>query len=375
MIKRNYRNLIIIFTLILTTALSLAGCGDEPDPNEGVYKATVVESDGMTLNASMVFDEFNIELKTGGKGTTVINGKDTSVKWKRDGKNIEMNIDGDTITGTVENGVMYLPDFAGEEGMNITLECEALKGAASDTAGDPAAPDNAGKASEADASGDKESTDSKAPSDEQGIFGRYDAVAAIDSEGEVWLEEGEYLDIHEDGSVSMYVAEQSLEFDTTIKDNKFYLDGDTKVGVINDDGSVQLELNDEVSYIFARKGIEKWDEWRKLVDSHNSGGGEPDPQELIGHYDAVYIFDENQEQKETSGEWLELDPDGKATLYMNGGSKEFTYTVYGETEFYLTDEDNNDILGFYGDGWVHLSIDNMTLSMAKKDAVNTENAE
>ncbi len=60
----------------------------------------------------------------------------------------------------------------------------------------------------------------------------------------------------------MHVAEQDLDYKTTIKDNKFYLNGDTKVGEIADDGSIILNLSDEVKYTFAKKGSDLWNEWR-----------------------------------------------------------------------------------------------------------------
>ena len=368
MIKKSFWNILLTFVAMLSLAFSLAGCGDEPDPNEGIYRATVVESDGITFKASLAFDEFNIELKSGEKGSLTLNGEEKSIKWKRDDNNIEITVDGDKITGTVENGVMYLPDFDGEEGMNITLECEALKGSTTGDTNDPDASDAIGSTENAE---NTENADDKKASEDQGIYGRYDAVSASDSEDEVWLEEGEYLNVNEDGSLSMYVAEQSLEFNTTIKNNKFYLDGET-VGVINDDGTIQLELNSEVSYVFAREGMELWDAWQEALSSYSAGGEELSPDEIIGHYDAVYIFDENQEQQEASGEWLEVNPDGTAALFLNGKSEEYTFTIYGETEFYLTDADNNDILGFYGDGWIHLSIDNLTISFAREDAAGME---
>ena len=87
------------------------------------------------------------------------------------------------------------------------------------------------------------------------IYGEYDAVAAsVNGDDEVWIEEGEYLIVNEDDTISMHVADQDLDFDTEINDNKFYINGNTRVGEINSDGSITLNLSDETQYIFAKEG-------------------------------------------------------------------------------------------------------------------------
>ena len=117
------------------------------------------------------------------------------------------------------------------------------------------------------------------------ISGEYDAVfATINDEDEMWLEEGEYLLINEDGSISMYVAGQALDYDTVLEDDEFYLDGDTRVGGINSDGSITLNLSDDVKYTFAKVESSLWNEWREAMgyDTGSWAEGGYDPN---GEYD------------------------------------------------------------------------------------------
>ncbi|MCR4806053.1 MAG: hypothetical protein K5857_00120, partial [Lachnospiraceae bacterium] len=117
-----------------------------------------------------------------------------------------------------------------------------------------------GSGTEAEAEDDNDNASSGS------IYGEYDAVAAsVNGDDEVWIEEGEYLIVNEDDTISMHVADQDLDFDTEINDNKFYINGNTRVGEINSDGSITLNLSDETQYIFAKEGSSKWKEWRSAM--------------------------------------------------------------------------------------------------------------
>ncbi|MBR6114839.1 MAG: hypothetical protein IKQ10_06590 [Oscillospiraceae bacterium] len=114
------RALAIILLAIL--ALSLVGCGGEPDPNEGVYVGRTGSMGGISVAVESAFPGgFSAELKSGGKAVLTIDGTDYSVKWAVDGDAIEITAADTTLTGTVSDGVMVLRDVLGS-GIDLTLE-------------------------------------------------------------------------------------------------------------------------------------------------------------------------------------------------------------------------------------------------------------
>ncbi|WP_026660411.1 hypothetical protein [Butyrivibrio sp. AC2005] len=287
MVLRSFTCAVLTLTTILFTA-----CGSDSgadDPNLGVYEATTAKMSGIELNVKDVWEDgLTIELKKGGKAHLQSGDEGGNFKWKLDGETFHGEGGGATFDGTVKDGVMVLEDLEGS-GVTVTLVCN-------DIVSSHAGKEKAGTAgqdgensvgssgsfgdesAEAEESAIDENSDSasviEAGSDEaveandsDTVSGYYDAVAAIENDQEeVWIEPGEYLTVNDDGSVSMYVAEQDLSFDTTINNNKFYLNGDTKVGEVNADGSITLSLSDTVKYVFAKKGSDKWNEWQEVVE-------------------------------------------------------------------------------------------------------------
>jgi len=115
-----------IFAILLTLAmlLSLAACGGstEEDPNVGKYLGTTAKAMGMTMEMSEVYPgETWMELKSGGKGTIMLDGDDFPMKWALEGEAITITIDGVESIGTLADGVITV------DLMNMGVEMTFLK--------------------------------------------------------------------------------------------------------------------------------------------------------------------------------------------------------------------------------------------------------
>ena len=96
--------------------LSLAACGGkvsdgksggEPDPNAGKYQGISAKALGMTMEMSEVYPgETWVELKSGGKGTVMLDGDEFPMKWTLDGEAITITIDGVDSVGSLADGVL-----------------------------------------------------------------------------------------------------------------------------------------------------------------------------------------------------------------------------------------------------------------------------
>ena len=102
---------LISILLTLAMALSLCACGG-PKYDEsllGVYTCYAVEMLGVEMKADEVLSQTStLELKQGGKGKMDIEGTTGSVKYTLDGENITVDIDGETATGTLKDGVLHI---------------------------------------------------------------------------------------------------------------------------------------------------------------------------------------------------------------------------------------------------------------------------
>jgi hypothetical protein len=373
----------VLLILLAIMMAALTGCGSDigaDNPNLGVYKAKSAEMSGFKVSVEEVFEDgFIIELKKKGKAHLEADGEDGgNIKWTLDGDKFHAEGGGAVLDGTLSDGVMVLENVM-DSGMTLYLECDAIVAGAGK--GDDGKATLKGKKGtledEDETTGEEESTDEDDP-----LYGRYEAVSAEDSDGEVWIEEGEYLIVNEDNTVSMYVAEQDLDFDTTIENNKFYLDGDTKVGEINDDGSITLNLSDEVKYTFAKEGSDLWKEWQEVmgvddtepVDGSVSGkigsllgSDESD----AGKYE-IYIVTQNgkvymQDELAAKGieAWIEMNPDGTGRINLVGDIMDMEW---GDGKIYVPEnsEGGSDEYRYsFANEYLVLVDEDMTLSFIK----------
>ena len=99
---------IIAILLTIVMLLSLAACGGgEPDPNAGKYQGISAKAFGLTMDMSEVYPgETWVELKSGGKGTVMLDGDDFPMKWTLDGEAITITIDGVDSVGRLADGVI-----------------------------------------------------------------------------------------------------------------------------------------------------------------------------------------------------------------------------------------------------------------------------
>lgn len=94
--------------LILVFAC-LACTGGNADANLGVYRAVEAEMLGVTVPVDTLFENgFSIELKAKNRCTLIIDGDKTAAKWTQKDSAITITAGGETLTGTLENGVMVL---------------------------------------------------------------------------------------------------------------------------------------------------------------------------------------------------------------------------------------------------------------------------
>ena len=99
---------IVAILLTIAMLLSLSACGGgEPDPNAGKYQGISAKALGMTMAMSEVYPgETWVELKSGGKGTVMLDGDDFPMKWTLDGEAITITIDGADSVGRLADGVI-----------------------------------------------------------------------------------------------------------------------------------------------------------------------------------------------------------------------------------------------------------------------------
>lgn len=100
------KRIAILLTLVML--LSLAACGGgEPDPNAGKYQGISAKALGMTMDMSEVYPgETWVELKSGGKGTVMLDGDDFPMKWTLDGETITITVEGVDSVGRLADGVI-----------------------------------------------------------------------------------------------------------------------------------------------------------------------------------------------------------------------------------------------------------------------------
>ena len=120
------KKLLCLVTL-LAMLLSLTGCGSaKQDAYCGVYEARSGQMNGIIVSVKKVYENgFSIELKKGGKAVLHIDDADYNIKWELDGTRVHLIAADTEFFGTLEDGVMTLPDFL-SSGVDFTLVCNAL---------------------------------------------------------------------------------------------------------------------------------------------------------------------------------------------------------------------------------------------------------
>ena len=94
------------FLLALTMLLSLAACGGgEEDPNAGKYIGVTAAVGGFSMPMSDIYEgETWIELKSGGKGTIMLDGDEFKIKWSLEGNAFTLTVQGVDSVGTLSSG-------------------------------------------------------------------------------------------------------------------------------------------------------------------------------------------------------------------------------------------------------------------------------
>ena len=106
------RTLAIVLAAVMLLAL-LAGCG-KADPNIGTYKLSGAM--GLTLEEEAA-EMVQIELKAKGVMEITFDGETETGTWKAEGEALTLEDAGETITGTIQDGVITIEI----EGESMTL--------------------------------------------------------------------------------------------------------------------------------------------------------------------------------------------------------------------------------------------------------------
>ena len=119
---------IIALSLALAMLLSLAACGGsaEEDPNAGKYLGTTAKAFGMVMPMTDIYEgETWLELKSGGRGTIMLDGDSFSMKWSLEGDTFTLTIDGEDSVGTLEDGVITVDLM--DMGVEMTFVKEGME--------------------------------------------------------------------------------------------------------------------------------------------------------------------------------------------------------------------------------------------------------
>ena len=121
MLKKAAKNLLVV-ALILVLAIALAACGDDSPEAAAIgrYEATTIEMGGESADISTIYSgETYIELAKDGEGTISVDGTPVAITWALDGSNINVDMEGSTSSGTLNNDTLVLEIM--DIGMQITF--------------------------------------------------------------------------------------------------------------------------------------------------------------------------------------------------------------------------------------------------------------
>ena len=123
---------ILALLLALAMLFSMAACGGEEDPNAGKYIGVSAAVGGFSMPMSDIYEgETWIELKSGGKGTIMLDGDDFKIKWSLEGDEFTLTVQGVDSVGTLSGGdiVIDLMD------MGCVMTFEKVGGSIADKVG------------------------------------------------------------------------------------------------------------------------------------------------------------------------------------------------------------------------------------------------
>lgn len=115
----------ILLAAVITLGLCACGGPTYDEALMGVYTCYAGEAMGVKMDAADLFDDdCTIELKQGGKGKMHMDGDDYSLKYTLDGETINIEVDGETGSGTLKDGLMEvevleLKLYLAKEGVEI----------------------------------------------------------------------------------------------------------------------------------------------------------------------------------------------------------------------------------------------------------------
>ena len=221
---------IIAFLLTLAMLLSLAACGGsaEEDPNAGKYLGTTAKAFGMVMPMTDIYEgETWLELRSGGRGTIMLDGDSFPMKWSLEGDIFTLTIDGEDSVGTLEDGVIIVDLM--DMGVEMTFVKEGME---------PPAP--------------------KATYDDAGYYDliRIDGATAEDSVSEEDLtmlrELGMYmyLELLEDGTGAFFMEEEMAV--TWVDGTVNFTEDNMSISYTLENGELVLDMLE--AKLFFRKG-------------------------------------------------------------------------------------------------------------------------
>lgn len=123
---KNMRSIFSVAIVMLIVLTMLAGCGgEEATGYEGKYVSVSGEMMGIELTGDDIAG-WSIELKSGGKGKMEIEGETGNIKWSLEENTITIKVDGEEITGTIEDDKLVFDDIL-SSGMKLTFAKEGEK--------------------------------------------------------------------------------------------------------------------------------------------------------------------------------------------------------------------------------------------------------
>lgn len=109
--------------LVGVMLLSLVACGGKGnDKYAGKWISVAGTAMGVTLTGEDIAG-FELDLKSGGKGTMTVDGDSTNIKWENDDSSLTVKVEGEELVATIDEDTLVFEDFLGL-GMDLTFAKE-----------------------------------------------------------------------------------------------------------------------------------------------------------------------------------------------------------------------------------------------------------